>query len=214
MKTDDTSRAYYNSARTELIERIKLRDQIFVFYLAGVVAIFGLALGASNHSDILLCVPFIGLGASIIISQHFAVIGALAAYCVLEVGPFLRSGSSAEDAPQWDASEALRAYHDAAIAMRTWGHVLLILLPSACALGFTWRHGIFSPFPLGTLWWVGMGCVLISGLVVWRTHQFRKTLYEKISDHQAPNKAPEPTSGTVAPPAEPGVAPVPPVARL
>ena len=29
-----------------------------------------------------------------------------------------------------------------------------------------------------------------------------------------PNKAPEPTSGTVTPPAEPGVAPVPPVAHL
>lgn len=29
-----------------------------------------------------------------------------------------------------------------------------------------------------------------------------------------PNKSPEPTSGTVTPPAEPGVAPVPPVAHL
>ena len=31
---------------------------------------------------------------------------------------------------------------------------------------------------------------------------------------ESPNKAPEPTSGTVTPPAEPGVAPVPPVAHL
>jgi hypothetical protein len=31
---------------------------------------------------------------------------------------------------------------------------------------------------------------------------------------EEPNKAPEPTSGTVTPPAEPGVAPVPPVAHL
>ena len=31
---------------------------------------------------------------------------------------------------------------------------------------------------------------------------------------QTPNKAPEPTSGTVMPPAEPGVTPVPPVAHL
>ncbi|HVX91261.1 MAG TPA: hypothetical protein VHC20_06605 [Candidatus Paceibacterota bacterium] len=200
MKTDDTARTYYNSARTELIERIKLRDQIFVFYLAGIVAIFGLALGASNREDILLFVPFIGLGASIIISQHFAVIGALAAYCVLEVGPFLRSGRSAEDAPQWDASGALKAYHDAAIAMRTWGHVLLILLPSVCALGVTWHRGIYSPFPLGTLWWIGFGCVLISGFVMWRTHRFRSTLYERISS-QEPNKAPEPTTTSVTSPA-------------
>jgi hypothetical protein len=32
--------------------------------------------------------------------------------------------------------------------------------------------------------------------------------------HGKPNKAPEPTSGTVTPPAEPGGAPVPPVAHL
>lgn len=202
MKNDDTARAYYNSARTELIERIRLRDQIFVFYLAGVVAIFGLALGAPNRTDILLFVPFIGLGGSIIISQHFAVIGALAAYCVLEVGPFLRSDRSAEDPPQWDASEALSSYHDAAIAMRTWGHVLLILLPSGCALGLMWRHGIFSPFPLGTLWWVGLGCVLISGVVVWRTHQFRKSLHEKISENKkSSKKAPEPPTTAVRSPA-------------
>jgi hypothetical protein len=31
---------------------------------------------------------------------------------------------------------------------------------------------------------------------------------------RVPNKAPEPTSGTVMPPAEPGVTPVPPVAHL
>ena len=37
---------------------------------------------------------------------------------------------------------------------------------------------------------------------------------ENIARRKKPNKAPEPTSGTVTPPAEPGVAPVPPVAHL
>jgi hypothetical protein len=51
-----------------------------------------------------------------------------------------------------------------------------------------------------------------------RAHGFSGSPVEywnlKVKEEKRPNKAPEPTSGTVTPPAEPGVAPVPPVAHL
>ena len=184
MAAADTARAYYNSARAELIERIRLRDQIFVFYLAGVGAVFGVGLGATSKTDMLMLAPFLGLGAAILISQHFAVIGALASYCVLELGPFLRGLTPSEDAPQWDDSKALAEYRHAAIGMRTWGHVLLIILPSAGGLAVTWKHGIYSPFPFGILWWVGVVCLVAAGVVMWRTHQFRKKIYERFQWRQ------------------------------
>ncbi len=54
----------------------------------------------------------------------------------------------------------------------------------------------------------------IAFLAVLSVCAFALVLYALLSMRKKPNKAPEPTSGTVTPPAEPGVAPVPPVAHL
>lgn len=178
LATRESARTFYNCARAELVERIRLRDNIFVFYPAAVGAVFGVALGTADKVETLLLLPFLGLGVTMLISQHFAVIGALAAYCVLEVGPFLCGLTPSEDAPQWDNSKALADYRDAAILMRTWGHALLIILPSIGALGMNWKHGICSPSPLSILWWAGVVCLVAAGVVMQRTHKFRKKINE------------------------------------
>lgn len=61
-----------------------------------------------------------------------------------------------------------------------------------------------------------MGAVLLAIVLAFLAHDHSKrgSVFFSAITGTKPNKAPEPTSGTVTPPAEPGVAPVPPVAHL
>ncbi len=67
---------------------------------------------------------------------------------------------------------------------------------------------VVAAFPLGFGAWLYSARIRKIALVEWSKSRQREVLGKK------PNKAPEPTSGTVTPRAEPRVAPVPPVAHL
>ncbi len=190
MSAADTARSYYTSARTELIERMRLRDNAFVFYLAAVGTVFGVGLGATNKPELLMLVPFFSLGAATIISQHFAVMGALASYCVFEVGAFLHQVTPSEGAPQWDDSAALGQYRHEAIRLRTWGHSLLIILPAIIALYLNVRHGFTSPtFPLGILWWLCLVSTFATAYIIYRAHACRTKIFDTI--YPTPETPPE-----------------------
>lgn len=178
MSQADTARIFYTSARTELVERMRLRDNTLVFYLAAVGAIFGVALGPAKNPDLLMLLPFLSLGAGIVISQHFALMGSLAAYCALEIGPFLRDLSPAEDAPQWDDSAGLREFQRAAIHMRSVSHVVLIVLPAVVALFVTWGRWLPNNWYLAVVWWAGIAASIWTLVVVWTAHRFRRRLYK------------------------------------
>lgn len=141
--------------------------------------------------EVLLAVPFLAMGAAYLASQHFAVIGALASFCVQDIEPFLRRLSDpAEWAPQWDNSPALREYHKRAIAMRTIGHSTLILVPCMAALGANYTHTYKSDSPLGLVWWLGAAATGWSACVIRSTHVWRMGLYregrwERPTDAQA-----------------------------
>src|SRR5262245_55690180 len=133
MKDLETGRSYYESARQEIIARIGLRDNVIVFYLAATGAIFGVALGSSVRESILLILPLLSLGATVLVCQHTSVAGALSHYCAQEIGPILDAGI-----PQWDASRALDSYRHSAVTLRSWGHFFLIISPAIASLAINW----------------------------------------------------------------------------
>lgn len=134
MEMKDIILHFYDSARSELVERIGHRDNALILYLGAAGAIFGVAYGKDGQPIIvLLLVPFLALGASFIVSQHHAVIGTLGRYlgCELEIG--LRKIDEALP-PQWDTSESQREYSKYAMEHRLWGHLLLLFTPSVLSV--------------------------------------------------------------------------------
>lgn len=98
---------FHNSARTEIIDRIKQRDTALFLYLAGTATLFGLSF-SSRLRPVLYAIPLLGLGASQVFSQHSVVIGALGRYLGLELDQWLRRSFPNLDIPiQWDNSESL-----------------------------------------------------------------------------------------------------------
>lgn len=121
MSAGDSARKFVELAKHEAIERIRLRDNVLLLYLGAVATIFSLALNKTN-AEMLLSIPFLALGATVIVCQHNLVIGDLSVFCAFEIGAFLRSLNPSEDAPQWDGSKSLKTWHSCAIRMRTIGH--------------------------------------------------------------------------------------------
>jgi hypothetical protein len=177
MSIADTARGNYNSARTEIIERIRLRDNVLLVYLALVGTVFGVAFGTNIQIEVLLALPFVALGTTVLICQHNCVIGSLADFCVNELIPVLKSESPPEYTVQWDNSNALHKYSTQAINLRSFGHLLLILIPCINALVMNWKHIFSSTFQLVVVWWLGSACVVFILWFVWRSHKWRKNIY-------------------------------------
>ena len=179
MSAGDNARQYHLTARTELIQRIQLRDYVLLVFLAAVGTLFGIAFRTSAEPEILLVVPYLTLGAAVIISQHQEVIGSLGSFMSNELHPFLDSIDDA--APEWDTSKALKKHLTTAIWMRTLGHLILLIIPSLAALALNWRHIYNFHFPEGIIWLFGAGFIVLSCMVINKSHQWRKKL-QKFSE--------------------------------
>ncbi len=174
MSAGDSARQHHLTARSELIQRIQLRDHVLVLFLVAVGTLFGIAFGTSAKPEILLVVPYLTLGAAVVISQHQEIIGSLGSFLHNELHPFLETID--EVAPEWDTSQSLKEYLTTAIWMRTLGHSILLVVPSLAALALNWCHGFVSPFPEGPVWWFGVGFMVLSCLVIYKSHQWRKKI--------------------------------------
>lgn len=170
--------AYFNNAREELVARIGLRDQVLLVFLGATGTIFGVALGMTNNS-ILLSLPFLALGASVIVSQHNSVIGSLADYCVHELEPYLNSLLPPPHVPQWDNSKALRKYSSEAIKHRTWGHAIIIVVPSVVSLVANASVGFSGELAHLLIWWFGVISIVIGVINIVKAHKWRKDLYKE-----------------------------------
>lgn len=175
MTAGDTAREHYTSTRTEMIQRIQLRDNVLLVYLGAIATLLGLAFGASINTEVLLVIPVLSLGAAVILSQHNIAIGSLGAFLVHELEPFLKE--LGEYAPQWDNSYAFHEYSSRGVSLRTIGHFLLINVPAVAGLVITWRPGICSPFPENPVWWLGILCTGSSVYYIWSAHSWRKRIY-------------------------------------
>ena len=60
MSSGESARKFYESARLELIHRIRLRENILLFYLGAVATLLGVAFGSQPVKlEVLFVIPFI-----------------------------------------------------------------------------------------------------------------------------------------------------------
>ncbi|WP_447469691.1 hypothetical protein [Vibrio harveyi] len=153
---------YYECARNETIQRIRLRDYILLIYLGATTATYGVALKNSLVAEVLLIVPFLALGAAIIISQHNSTIGSLARYCAKELGGKLSEILPDSNIPQWDNSNVLKGRSSYYVSLRAWGSVVILVVPCIPALVLNLKHAYLSNvIPFGVSWYLALLCTLL-----------------------------------------------------
>jgi hypothetical protein len=131
--------AFYESARDELIQRLALRDQSIIAYIATAGAYFAFVLGpdsikssaqtVSSEAAMVMVLPILSLVFTYITQQHHVMIGTLS--------QFSRSICS-EEPWHWDAYYVLSA-DKGYLSARTISQGLLLILPVAYTAVFTLR---------------------------------------------------------------------------
>lgn len=130
MSAADTARKHYDGARSEITLRMQLRDTVLLAYLGAAGAIFGIVLGSPQAKpQILWVLPFLSLGAAVLVAQHHEVIGSLQYFLVTE----LQAAYADEAAPQWNSSAAFNENSHRQIIWRAAAHFVLILGPALFA---------------------------------------------------------------------------------
>lgn len=200
MTRDDQTRTFYESARAELIARIGHRDNVLVVYLGAVGAIYGLVLGIDDRISILLVIPYLALGAALILSQHHAVIGQIGLYLAQELQPFFESEGH-PGPPQWETSDSLRESRPQVMRQLFFGQMLLVVVPAFPALTFT-KHlalspaSLFSTFTTGLapsrvhllaiLWWLSCCCGVGAAWLIISAHCLRRRIYAQYKGKAQP----------------------------
>lgn len=154
----------YESARNELIQRLSLRDQALIAYIASAGAYFGLVIAPAQsvsasrslafEAALVLVLPILSLVFTYVILQHHVMIG--------KIGQFTRSVMP-DDVMHWDKHYATwsdKSY----LSARTISQALLLVLP----VGYTAVFG-FQTFPKAMENWKSealVGLVLLTDFVV------------------------------------------------
>ena len=169
MSQADTARQTFAAAREEIITRMQQRDAVLLGYLAAVGAIFGFV---SGKPDLLWMLPFLALGASLLVAQHQEAIGSLQHFLVSELEPFFKQKQ--EDAPQWNSSAAYKEFSDRSLGWRFAAHFVLIPIPSVVGLYVYWLQ------TTGTVWkrlgylaiiLLSIAVLMISHIYGWELHR-------------------------------------------
>lgn len=171
MSKIETARHYYEVMRSEVVEHIRLRDQSLFLYLGASAVIMGIGFGEHGRLEVLMIIPFLGLGASYILNQHDIHISAICSYLVSELDVFLNEGE--EKVPQWDSSRALAAIHPRLIKFRYHGQLIILLLPMIVGLGGNHQHMSFASPVSGISWWLGTVAGIVVVLMTVRTGRLR-----------------------------------------
>jgi hypothetical protein len=109
--------AYFQSGRDEIITRVGHRENALLLFMGSSAAIFGLAFGDIVRPMILFAIAPLGLGASLVLTQHNDVIGALGHYCGIEVTEQAEAILGDRCPDSWETSASLlrlgpRAIHN------------------------------------------------------------------------------------------------------
>lgn len=168
---------YYRAAREELVERVKLRDQVLLVYLGFVGAVLGASLAKDAWREIGLILPFLGLGCAILVSQHNAVIGALIRFINMDLRRKLKEVGV--DVPEFVSSNSFKDHSRYSNFSRSLGHAVVIMIPEVAGLGINIQHALLSPFPMGPAWWFGLAFGLCSAFVIYDSHRGRSRVYNE-----------------------------------
>ncbi len=190
-KVSSTGLSYYESARQEIIERLRLRDHIILSYIISTGAVFGIALSQESNIDkiplLVLIIPFICMGVAILVASHSIAITSIGLY-VDELAPAInecrkRAFDKKEDdrLPNlfpWDSSKVFKDRGASSSLTRMIGNSCIILVPSLFSLflgyaHFKWPLEILTDFG-ALLWLFGVISTIIGSIVLFHAHSVRK----------------------------------------
>ena len=162
----------YNAARNEIVERIKLRDQALLLYLAAITTLFGIGLGKDKMAEILFIIPFLALGIVSIIVQHNLTIGAIASFIRTELKEYFLT------VPHWDDSKSLKKIFKQQSLFRKISAYITIGVPPIISLIINNIYATQTTFPYGLLWWLCLVLTIISIYYIYITSSKRDKIYE------------------------------------
>lgn len=175
MNDSDIKKTFYESARAELIQRIQLRDNVALLYLAAVATIFGIALAKDGKLEILLVVPLLSLAASVLTSQHHILIGALGKYCSSEICIDIINKDIS--IPQWDNSESLQHFFSFAMNSRAIGHLCIFSIPAIAGLALNYKYSHSGENSLSILFYIGCFVTFLEVIYIVDSFFKRKKLF-------------------------------------
>ena len=163
----------YEIVSQQLNTRARLRDNALLTYLTTSITIFGIVLGTSTkglevdpsakaypNAEVLLVIPYLALGISIIISHHNLLIGSFL--------DFLKKYESIKEVSKFYGSSHFDDYNSAALLLRTGGHIVIILMPCILALIINGKSLHTSSPPIVFIWWSASICTVIAaGILIW-----------------------------------------------
>jgi len=155
---------YYNSASSHFVSRFKMRDNILLLYLAAVGAIYGVAFGEPNEFTVLLIIPFLALGSSLLIVHHNVMLGALLTYLKHT------SKSKTSKIRSFENSKFLFKRFSLALGLRTLGQLIILFLPSIMALILNPIKGLENDNLLWLWWIIGLSCTIIGFILIILIH--------------------------------------------
>jgi hypothetical protein len=179
MSSADTVRANYAMSRQELVQRVQMRDNALMAFLAVTGTVYGVSLGTAANTEILLIIPYLGMGCAVLVSQHNSVIGALLEFNTHEVKKFLENLSPSEYAPQFDSSKAFKKHSKRSNRLRTFGHLVIIVIPSVFALLYNIKLSFSSDVFKLLSWWFAAICTGIAIWIIWYIYGYRMRVYNE-----------------------------------
>jgi len=174
---------FYSAARDAINNRVKLRDNVLIFYLAAIATIYGAAFGTKENTDLLLMVPFVALGASFMLTQHHTTIGSIVNYLAFE----FKLPSKSEDFRDnlhWDISESVTGNNKRSMFLVICSHLALIVLPAFAALFYkAFENGKFSLSGLSFIVFVlGILALIFCCFLIFSAHRYRAKINDKINE--------------------------------
>lgn len=170
--------AIYTSARQEIIERIKLRDQVTAGYVVLASAVLAVAV-KENAPISVLALPYAAFGAACLTRQHQEVIGAIWRYLAAEFERDLRAMESAsagdkrEPPPppvpvtQWDRSRSLLSLSTRPFYRILLVHLVLLVCPSVFSQVFVLDRVLRAGNAVIVAWIVGWALIVFTLYQVW-----------------------------------------------
>ncbi|OOQ70122.1 hypothetical protein C1S86_11165 [Vibrio parahaemolyticus] len=181
---------FYDAARTELVERIRLRETILLFYITVIATLLGVAYNKANHHGVLLIIPYISFSIGYLLQHHNTLIGTLGRYChSLHISHLVYGFDKPLE--QWDNSSILREQSELATSSRFWPQAAILSIPSGFALfvnherydDIVEANSLFSTEFIGwAALWLGGVMTFFSVYFLYESKAARKSLFNEITE--------------------------------
>lgn len=129
-----------NKTNTELLERIRLRDNIKMASLALNVGILSISANQTIDYHLIISIPFVCLGLSYLIRHHNFAIIALLGYRVFDLEPIknkLYREIGILDVPEFELSKTFHNFGLKAIRARGISHLIILVVPCFLSISIT-----------------------------------------------------------------------------